>query len=109
MDDRCPPGAVMMGPDFSDRQMRSLPRVDIRYWFALSAASIFGTNTGDFVAGYLHIGHLAGLPWVLAAFAAVLVLERVSPVKTPMWFWAAIITMRTAATNVGDAFHDFGI
>jgi uncharacterized membrane-anchored protein len=89
--------------------MRSLPRIDGRYWLALSAASIFGTNTGDFVAGYLHIGHLAGLPWLLALFAAILLLERVSPVKTPLWFWAAIITMRTAATNVGDAFHDFGL
>src|SRR3954468_2827453 len=74
---------------------------------ALSAASIFGTNTGDFVAGYLHIGHLAGLPWLLAAFVGILLLERASPVKTPLWFWAAIITMRTAATNGGDAFHDF--
>jgi uncharacterized membrane-anchored protein len=89
--------------------MRSLPRIDARYWLALSAASIFGTNTGDFVAGYLHMGHLAGLPWLTAAFALILVLERVSPVKTPLWFWAAIITMRTAATNVGDAFHDFGM
>jgi uncharacterized membrane-anchored protein len=89
--------------------MRSLPRIGARYWLALSAASIFGTNTGDFVAGYLHIGHLAGLPWLLAAFAVILVLERASPVKTPLWFWAAIITMRTAATNVGDAFHDFGM
>ena len=87
--------------------MKSLPRIETRYWLALSAASIFGTNTGDFVAGYLHIGHLAGLPWLLAAFVAVLLLERVSPVKTPLWFWAAIIIMRTAATNVGDAFHDF--
>src|SRR3954452_12246168 len=89
--------------------MRSLPRIDRRYWLALAAASIFGTNTGDFVAGYLHIGHLAGLPWLLAAFLLILLLERVSTVKTPLWFWAAIITMRTAATNVGDAFHDFGM
>ncbi|HZZ95254.1 MAG TPA: hypothetical protein VFE23_22030 [Usitatibacter sp.] len=89
--------------------MRSLPRIDRRYWLALSAASIFGTNTGDFVAGYLHIGHLAGLPWLLVAFALILFLERISPVKTPLWFWAAIITVRTAATNVGDAFHDFGM
>jgi uncharacterized membrane-anchored protein len=89
--------------------MKSLPRIDIRYWLALCAASIFGTNTGDFVAGSLHVGHLAGLPWLLAAFVAILLLERVSPVKTPLWFWAAIIVMRTAATNVGDAFHDFGI
>ena len=87
--------------------MRSLPRINTRYWLALSAASIFGTNTGDFVAGYLHLGHLAGLPWLLAAFLAIVALERASPVKTPLWFWAAIIVMRTAATNVGDAFHDF--
>jgi len=87
--------------------MRSLPRIDGRYWLALSAASIFGTNTGDFVAGYLHIGHLAGLPWLLGLFLVILFLERLSPVKTPLWFWCAIITMRTAATNVGDAFHDF--
>jgi uncharacterized membrane-anchored protein len=92
-----------------EKRMRSLPKIDTRYWLALSAASIFGTNTGDFVAGYLHLGHLAGLPWLLAAFAVILLLERVSPVKTPLWFWAAIITMRTAATNVGDAFHDFGL
>jgi uncharacterized membrane-anchored protein len=89
--------------------VKSLPRIDNRYWLALCAASIFGTNTGDFVAGYLHIGHLAGLPWMLAAFIAILLLERASPVKTPLWFWAAIIVMRTAATNVGDAFHDFGL
>jgi len=89
--------------------MHSLPRIDTRYWLALSAASIFGTNTGDFVAGYLHIGHLAGLPWLLAVFLLIVGLERLSPVKTPLWFWAAIITMRTAATNVGDAFHDFGM
>ena len=79
--------------------MRSIPTIDARYWLALSAASIFGTNTGDFVAGYLHVGHLAGLPWLLAVFAVILLLERVSPVKTPLWFWAAIITMRTGSSS----------
>ena len=89
--------------------MRSLPRIGARYWLALCAASIFGTNTGDFVAGYLHLGHLAGLPWLLGAFVLILLLERLGAGKTPLWFWAAIIVMRTAATNVGDAFHDFGM
>ena len=89
--------------------MRSVPVVDARYWLCLSAASIFGTNTGDFVAGYLHIGHLAGLPWLALLFAAILVGERFAPYRTALWFWAAIITVRTAATNVGDAFHDFGL
>jgi uncharacterized membrane-anchored protein len=89
--------------------MRSVPVVDTRYWLCLSAASIFGTNTGDFVAGYLHIGHLAGLPWLALAFAAIVTAERFAAYRTAIWFWAAIITVRTAATNVGDAFHDFGL
>lgn len=89
--------------------MRSVPIVDAGYWLCLCAASIFGTNTGDFVAGYLHIGHLAGLPWLALLFAAILVAERFAPYRTALWFWAAIITVRTAATNVGDAFHDFGL
>ena len=89
--------------------MRSNPIIDGRYWLCLSAASIFGTNTGDFVAGYLHIGHLAGLPWLALAFAAIVVAERFAAYRTAIWFWAAIITVRTAATNVGDAFHDFGL
>lgn len=72
------------------------------------AASTFGTNTGDFVARYFHLGHLAGLPYMALLFAAILMLERRAR-HSAVYFWAAIITMRTAATNVGDAFHDFGI
>lgn len=88
--------------------MRNLPKINAGYWLSLCAASTFGTNTGDFVAGYLHIGHLAGLPWLAALFAAILLLERRAR-HSAVYFWAAIITMRTAATNVGDAFHDFGV
>src|SRR5689334_8735670 len=72
------------------------------------AASTFGTNTGDFVARYLHLGHLAGLPYMAVLFAGILMLERRAR-HSAVYFWAAIITVRTAATNVGDAFHDFGI
>ena len=70
--------------------------------------SIFGTNTGDFVARYMHMGHLSGLPYMAAIFAAILFLERRAR-SSVLYFWAALITMRTAATNVGDTFHDFGI
>jgi len=89
--------------------LRSLPTIDTRYWLVLIAASVFGTNTGDFVADYLHIGHLFGLPWLLALLGVILLLDRVLPLTEPLWFWAAIITVRTAATNVGDGFHDFDI
>jgi uncharacterized membrane-anchored protein len=89
--------------------MRSLPRIDSRYWFCLCAASVFGTNTGDFVGDELHLGHLSGLPWLAGLFALILLLERIVRRPTPLWFWFAIITVRTAATNVGDMFHDWHI
>jgi len=87
--------------------LRNLPRIDANYWLALVAASIFGTNTGDFVARYLHLGHLGGLPYMALVFGAILLLARWARHSHALYFWAAIITMRTAATNVGDAFHDF--
>jgi len=89
--------------------VRNLPRIDAGYWLTLVAASIFGTNTGDFVARYLHLGHLAGLPYMALIFGAILLLARWARRSHALYFWAAIITMRTAATNVGDAFHDFHV
>ena len=89
--------------------MRNLPRIDANYWLALVAASIFGTNTGDFVARYLHLGHRGGLPYMALVFGAILLLARWARHSHALYFWAAIITMRTAATNVGDAFHDFHV
>ena len=89
--------------------VRNLPEISANYWLALVAASIFGTNTGDFVARYLHLGHLAGLPYMALIFGAILLLARWARHSHALYFWAAIITMRTAATNVGDAFHDFHV
>ncbi len=89
--------------------MRNLPSINASYWLTLVAASIFGTNTGDFVASYLHIGHLAGLPYMALIFGAILLVARWARHSHALYFWAAIITMRTAATNVGDAFHDFHV
>jgi uncharacterized membrane-anchored protein len=89
--------------------VRNLPGINAGYWLTLVAASIFGTNTGDFVAHYLHLGHLAGLPYMALIFGAILVLARWARRSHALYFWAAIITMRTAATNVGDAFHDFHV
>ena len=88
--------------------MRALPKINSKYWTALMVASIFGTNTGDYFARALHMGHLNGLPLLIGLFALILLVERfVSPRASVLYFWAAIITVRTAATNVGDAFHDF--
>lgn len=89
--------------------MRGLPLINGAYWLALVAASIFGTNTGDLISEYFHLGNVAGLPYLLAGLAAIFLIERVSPWITPVFFWAAIIVIRTAATNIADATHMFGV
>lgn len=89
--------------------MKSLPKINWPYWATLAMASTFGTNTGDFVSEYLHIGNVLGLPCLAAAIAAVFVVERLTSWATPFFFWLVIILVRTAATNVGDAFHEYGI
>ena len=89
--------------------MRGLPLINSRYWLTLVAASIFGTNTGDMISEYFHLGNLAGLPWLAVAVAAVFLVERLSPWASAVYFWAAIILIRTGATNIADATHPLGI
>jgi uncharacterized membrane-anchored protein len=89
--------------------MKSLPKINGAYWATLAMASTFGTNTGDFVSEYLHIGNMQGLPYLSAAIAAVFALERLTSWANPFFFWLVIILVRTAATNLGDAFHQYGI
>ena len=45
----------------------------------LVAASIFGTNTGDMISEYFHLGNVAGLPYIAAALLALFAVERFSP------------------------------
>jgi uncharacterized membrane-anchored protein len=89
--------------------MRGLPLINGKYWLALIAASIFGTNTGDLISEYFHLGNVAGLPYLAAALAAIFLLEKGSPWVSAAYFWAAIIVIRTGATNIADATHTFGI
>lgn len=88
----------------------NLPVTGPRYWTALSLASIFGANMGDFVSKILHLGHYQGLLPLAVIFSAIVVAERRVTVPTEAWYWLAIVTMRTAATNMGDLLtHDFKI
>ncbi len=88
----------------------SVPLTTPRSWAAISAASVFGTNLGDFVSHTLHLGHLRGLPVLALAFALVLVAERRLSRGGEAWYWLAIVLLRTAATNLADlATHDAGL
>jgi uncharacterized membrane-anchored protein len=83
-----------------------LPALDRRFWVALCLASIFGANTGDFIAHYLNLGHAGGLPFLVVAFALVLVAERFDRRAHEAWYWLAIVIVRTAATNLADFLTD---
>src|SRR5471030_1305478 len=81
---------------------RHVPLLDAKFWIALCIASIFGANLGDFFAHNLGLGHLAGLPFLAAAFALILVVERYDTAVHALYYWLAIVVIRTAATNIGD-------
>jgi uncharacterized membrane-anchored protein len=79
-----------------------LPALGTRYWTALCLASIFGANMGDLFARNLGLGHVAGLPFLAAALAIVMIAERFDHVRHQAYYWIAIIIVRTAATNFAD-------
>ena len=87
--------------------LRSVPAIDARYWTALTLASIFGANMGDFVSHNLHLGHIQGVPYLVVAFALIMLAAGLSRTEWEGWYWLAIVTLRTVATNLADlAAHD---
>ena len=91
-------------------QIRNTPITGPRYWAALCVASIFGANMGDFVSHELHMGHANGLAPLALMFGIIQFSERRLRMPTEAWYWLAIVTMRTAATNLGDLLtHEFHI
>jgi uncharacterized membrane-anchored protein len=79
-----------------------LPALGPRYWTALCVASVFGANMGDFFAHDLGLGHVAGLPYLAVALAIVIIAERFDDLRHQLYYWTAIIIVRTAATNFAD-------
>ena len=85
-----------------------LPTLGPAYWAIISVASVFGANLGDFVSHDLHGGHWRGLLPLLLILLGILAAERRSTRPTTLFYWLAIIAVRTAATNLADLFtHDF--
>jgi uncharacterized membrane-anchored protein len=79
-----------------------LPLLGQRYWTALCIASVFGANMGDFFAHNLGLGHVAGLPFLAFALAIVMIVERLDTIRHQVYYWSAIVIVRTAATNFAD-------
>jgi uncharacterized membrane-anchored protein len=83
-------------------QQKHLPMLGTRYWVALCLASIFGANMGDFFARNVGLGHVAGLPYLALALGMVIISERFDRTIHQVYYWVAIIIVRTAATNFAD-------
>src|SRR5258708_1492221 len=86
---------------------RNLPTIDAGYWAAIVAARICGTITGDLAAGPLGLGHVRGILPLAAIFLAIIWAEKMLDWTTVLFYWLAIIVLRTMATNIADfATHD---
>jgi uncharacterized membrane-anchored protein len=79
-----------------------IPKVDARYWAAITLASIFGTNMGDLYAHESGLGIGLGLLVLAALTVVALLVERVDGRVHQIYYWLAIIIIRTGATNIAD-------
>jgi uncharacterized membrane-anchored protein len=89
-------------------QARNVPTLGSRYWLAISLASVFGANLGDFLSHDLHLGHWRGLAPLGMVLATILLAERRERSAREAYYWCAVVIVRAAATNLADlATHDF--
>ncbi len=84
--------------------IRHMPKVNARYWLAIALASLFGTNLGDLYAHDSGLGLIGGVPILAAVAAAVFLVERRDAAPREVYYWLAIIIIRTGATNIADYF-----
>ncbi len=83
-------------------QTRHVPTIDRRYWFGIILASIFGTNLGDLYAHESGLGLGLGLLVLVILFAATYGIEKKDRATHNIYYWLAIIIIRTGATNIAD-------
>ena len=79
-----------------------VPEINMRYWLAITFASIFGTNLGDLYAHESGFGLLGGLWLLVALAAAAFLIERTDDRAHEAYYWLAIVIIRTGATNIAD-------
>lgn len=83
-------------------QINHIPKVNARYWTAITMASIFGTNMGDLYADDAQLGIWLGTSILAAIAAVVFMVERQDKAPRELYYWLAIIIIRTGATNIAD-------
>ena len=79
-----------------------VPRVNARYWTAITLASVFGTNLGDLYAHESGLSIGTGLAVLVVVSVFAMLAERRDFAKHEAWYWLVIIIVRTGATNIAD-------
>lgn len=83
-------------------KLKSAPTLGPRYWTTMLIASVCGTNFGDFFPDVLRLGAVAGLISLAALFVAVALIDRRLEKAYEGRYWALILIVRAAATNIAD-------
>jgi uncharacterized membrane-anchored protein len=79
-----------------------LPQINARYWLAITLASVFGTNLGDFYAHNSGLGMLQGVAVLAVVAALAFCIERFDRMTHEFYYWFVILVIRTGATNIAD-------
>ena len=85
-------------------QIAHIPKVNARYWAAITLASLFGTNMGDLYSHEAKLGIVLGTSILAALAAGVFLAERRDNSPRELYYWLVIIIIRTGATNIADYF-----
>jgi uncharacterized membrane-anchored protein len=85
-------------------QIIHIPKVNARYWSAITFASLFGTNLGDLYAHEAHLGIVLGTSLLAVLAACVFFAERFDHGPREIFYWTVILIIRTGATNIADYF-----
>ncbi len=81
---------------------KNIPILDIHYWITILVASVLGTTFGDFISNDLKLGFVGGLLVLSVVIAIIFIAESKVKWNSVVWYWAAIVIARTAATNLAD-------
>ena len=79
-----------------------VPSVSARSWGVLMAASVFGANLGDYVAGHLALGFIGRMLVLAAVLVSVFLGERRDRSKSHAWYWMAVVVIQAVSTKLAD-------
>ena len=79
-------------------------RADAPYWFGMLLAGTLGTVMGDYFSHNLPLGDAVGAIVLSAILAAMFAVGSKGLIWSLPFYWATIVMVRAAGTDVGDFF-----